>query len=76
MLLEGKNMDLKEYLYQKRMTIKQFSEHMGYSRTHMSQIINGKLKPSRGLAKSIERESNGLIKATELLGEQEGESNG
>jgi DNA-binding transcriptional regulator YdaS (Cro superfamily) len=67
MLLAGDNMNLKEYLFLKRMSVKEFSEYMGYSRTHISAIINGHLKPSNGLAKAIERVTEGQVKAEELL---------
>lgn len=67
MLLAGENMNLKEYLFLKRMSIKDFSDFMGYSRTHMSAIINGHLKPSRAMAKSIERATDGEVTAEELL---------
>lgn len=60
-------MDLKEYLYIKRTTIKDFAEYMGYSREHMSAVINGHLKPSKAMAKAIERATNGEVTAEEVL---------
>ncbi len=67
MLLAGENMNLKEYLFLKRMTVTEFSEMMGYHRNHISGIISGRVIPSRGLAKSIERITNGEVTAKELL---------
>lgn len=67
MLLAGENMNLKEYLFLKRMTVTEFSEMMGYNRNHISGIVNGRIIPSRGLAKSIERITNGEVTAEELL---------
>jgi hypothetical protein len=67
MPLVGENMNLREYLFIKRMTIQEFSEIVDYSRVHISGIINGKLKPSRKLAKRIEKETNGEVTAKELV---------
>ena len=63
-------MDLKEYLYQKRLTLKQFSEIIGYNRSYLSLIMNGKLKPSKRLAKDIQEATNGQVTENELLEEQ------
>ena len=67
MLIVGENMNLKEYLFVKKISITEFSNFMGYSRTHMSSIINGHLKPSRFMAKSIERATNGQVKAENVF---------
>lgn len=67
MLIAGENMDLKDYLYLKRMTINDFSELIGYSRNHISGIINGRLKPTKKLAMYIELKTNGEVKAEDLL---------
>lgn len=71
MLRPGENMDLRDYLYLKRMTVQQFSELLGYSRNHISGIINGRLKPNKRLAKNIELATNGEVTAQELLKEKE-----
>lgn len=76
MALIGVDMNLKEYLFVKRMSITEFSELIDYSRTHLSGVINGQLKASKKLARAIERATNGEVKAFEVLGDQEGESNG
>jgi transcriptional regulator with XRE-family HTH domain len=60
-------MEIKLYLAKNRMTIKEFCELIGYSRNQISGIINGKLKPSIRLAKTIEQATNGEVKAEELL---------
>lgn len=67
MPLLGDAMNLREYLFVKRMTIQEFSENVEYSRVHISSIVNGKLKPSRKLARQIERATNGEVKAEDLL---------
>jgi transcriptional regulator with XRE-family HTH domain len=67
MPLLGDTMNLREYLFVKRMTIQEFSEIVDYSRVHISGIVNGKLRPSRKLAKRIEKETNGEVTIQELL---------
>lgn len=67
-------MDLREYLFRKRITVKEFSETLDYTRTHLSQIINGNRNPSKRLARSIEKATNGEVTAEELLkGKKENE---
>jgi ribosome-binding protein aMBF1 (putative translation factor) len=61
------NMNLREYLFYNRITVKEFSEKIEYSRTHLSAIIHGRLKPSKRLAKQIERETNGEVTVKELM---------
>lgn len=61
---------LKEYLFFKGMTVSEFSDLMGYSRHHLSQVANGVVFPSNGLAKSIERVTSGEVKAEDLLREK------
>jgi transcriptional regulator with XRE-family HTH domain len=60
-------MELKIYLVKNRMTIKEFCEKIGYSRNQISGIINGKLRPSKRLAKVIQDATNGEVKAEDLL---------
>lgn len=67
MLLAGETMDLKDYLYLKRMTINHFSDLIGYSRNHISGVINGRIKPTKKLAQYIEKMTEGEVKAEELL---------
>lgn len=67
MLVRGENMDLKDYLYIKRMTINQFAELIGYSRNHISGIINGRLKPTKKLAQYIEKMTEGEVTVEDLL---------
>jgi plasmid maintenance system antidote protein VapI len=60
-------MKLKDYLYFKGMTIQDFSELIGYSRNHLSGIINKRLKPTRKMAQYIEKMTDGAVKAEELM---------
>lgn len=60
-------MDLREYLFRKRITQVDFAKKLGVSRSHLSQIIAGTKHPSRKLAKKIEEETNGHVTALEML---------
>ncbi len=60
-------MDLRTYLFHKRLSVTKFSKILGCSRIHLSEIINGRRVPSLMLAKSIERETSGAVKAEDLL---------
>ena len=60
-------MQLKLYLVKNRITIKEFCEKIGYSRNQISGIANGKLTPSKRLAKTIEQATNGEVKAEDLM---------
>lgn len=59
-------MNLRDYLFLKRITIKEFAQIMDYSRTHMTAIANGKTNASMKLAKRIEKFTDGVIKAEDL----------
>jgi DNA-binding transcriptional regulator YdaS (Cro superfamily) len=59
-------MDLREYLFRKRISLTEFSEQIGYARTYMSGVVNGK-KPGKKLAKAIEKATNGQVTVDELL---------
>lgn len=64
-------MDLREYLFRKRLTVTEFSKELEYSRTHLSEIVNGKRKVGKRLAKDIEKATNGEVTIAELMkGEQ------
>jgi len=67
MPLLGDTMNLREYLFVKRITVKDFSELVDYSRTHLSAIVNGKLRPSPKLARRIEKATEGEVTVEELL---------
>ena len=67
MPLLGDTMNLREYLFINRLSVKEFSEKVDYSRTHISGIMHGKLKPSPKLARRIEKETNGEVTIEELM---------
>lgn len=68
-------MELKIYLVKNRLTIKEFCEMVNYSRNQISGVINGKLRPSKKLAKIIEKATNGEVTVEELLGGESEETN-
>lgn len=60
-------MQLKVYLVMKKITIKDFAESIGCSRTHLGEIMNGRRKMGSSLAQLIEIKTNGEVKAEDLL---------
>lgn len=60
-------MDLKIYLIKNRITIKEFSELIGYSRNQISGVANGTNNPSIRLAKVIQEATNGEVKVEDLI---------
>lgn len=60
-------MDLRTYLFNHRMKVVEFGRRINFSPIHLYKIIHGERKPSLKLAKIIEKETNGEVKAEELL---------
>lgn len=60
-------MNLRVYLATKNIQIKDFSDILECNRSYLSRIISGHIKPSKRLAKEIERMTNGDVTAAELL---------
>ena len=60
-------MNLREYLFKKRITQIDFAKRLGISRGHLGQILHSTKHPSRKLAKKIEEETEGKVTAAELL---------
>lgn len=58
---KGNHMKLRVYLAEKEMKIKAFSEILGVHRHYLGQIISGKIKPSKRLAREIERLTDGKV---------------
>lgn len=52
---------LRQYLTQKQLEIKEFAEMIGYSRTYISLVCNGKVNPSGHLKKTIEILTQGQV---------------
>ena len=64
-------MDLREYLFRKKLSVTKFSEMIDSNRAYLSLVIHGRTKPGKRLAKDIERATNGEVTAEELLREKE-----
>lgn len=62
-------MKLRDYLYHNRITITEFAQVLDYSRGHLTSVVNGKLRPSKKLARQIEKNTNGQVTVQELLNE-------
>ena len=62
-------MQLRDYLHIKRIKIAQFARDLHATRSYITNICNGKLRPGPRLAKDIERLTEGLVTADELLNE-------
>ena len=60
-------MNLRDYLYHNRISVSEFSETIDYSRTHISGVLHGKLRPSSRLARAIEKATNGEVTVEELM---------
>ncbi len=55
--------ELQKWLKERNIKVSEFAERLGVHRTHLSDIINGHIKPSWTLAKLIEYETNKEVKA-------------
>lgn len=68
-------MDLREYLFRKKMSVAQFGRNINYAPGYISRIIHNKKKPGKKLAKIIEKATDGEVKADELIRKYEQENN-
>ena len=62
-------MYLKLYLVKNRITTSYFAYRLGCSRTHLSLIMSGKVKPGLTLAKLIEVLTNGEVTVDQMFEE-------
>jgi transcriptional regulator with XRE-family HTH domain len=61
-------MDLREYLFRKKLTVTEFAKKINYGRTYVNEIITGNRTPGRKLAEAIEKETNGEVTIKDLIG--------
>jgi len=54
-------MDLRRYLFENRLTRKEFAERIDYTSNYVVMICKGK-KPGPKAAKAIEKATNGIVK--------------
>ena len=66
-------MDLREYLFRKRMKVTAFADKIGYQRTYLSSISTGLKVPGRKLAQAIKEATEGQVdyEALQKQGKQE-----
>lgn len=60
-------MDLRVWLCQNRISSKDFADIIGYDRSYISCVSNFRRRPSFALAKKIERETGGEVRAVDLM---------
>jgi DNA-binding transcriptional regulator YdaS (Cro superfamily) len=60
-------MDLREYLFRNRISVTDFSNKLEYSRTHISEIMNGRRNCPKRLAILIESATKGQVSINDLL---------
>lgn len=63
-------MDLREFLFRKKISITDFAKELMISRNYLNQICLGNQIPSPRLARDIERATKGEVTAKELLKEK------
>ena len=59
-------MNLKEYLFYESISVNEFAKIADLSASYLSQIINDRVKPSPKTCRSIERVTNGKVRAYEV----------
>lgn len=55
-------MELRRYLFEKRMSQTAFAEHVGYSRQYVMSIIHGRFYPGKKFIKAVEKATKGEVK--------------
>lgn len=63
----AESMDLREFLFRKKMHLTELAIKVNYSRQHLSGVMHGKIKPGKKLIEAIEKATNGEVKAEDLL---------
>jgi DNA-binding transcriptional regulator YdaS (Cro superfamily) len=60
-------MDLRTYLFHKRMRISDFADSIDYGRVYVGQVVNGRKKPGRKMAEAITKATRGDVTLEELM---------
>ena len=60
-------MDIRHYLFEKRMTSTALAKKIGIQRSYLSAITSGKTIPSRTMAMRIEAATEGAVTAAEIM---------
>ena len=61
-------MSMKEYLFRKNLSVKQFAAELAISTSYLYQLIRGERKPSLELAQGIEKCTSGEVTVSKLMG--------
>jgi len=62
-------MQLKLYLVKNKIRTQDFAQRLGCSRTHLSEVMNGRKKAGLTLAKLVQILTNGEVTAEEVISE-------
>jgi len=60
-------MDLRHYLFENRIRVKDFAQKIGYTPECISNVSNKKVRPSERLAQLIYQATEGQVSVEELL---------
>jgi plasmid maintenance system antidote protein VapI len=60
-------MELKEYLFRNNLTIQALADRMHYTRTRLSLLVHGHIKPSKKIALLVEKETEGKVTLKDLV---------
>lgn len=63
---QGGQMRLVDYLWENRLTQKQFAESLGYTRSYINMLCTGRVKVSLPVIRAIIRATNGKVTAEDL----------
>jgi DNA transposition AAA+ family ATPase len=60
-------MKLDEFIDTRKMTITRLADDIGYSRTHLTEVLNGRKRPGKKLIKALMQATNGKANLEGLL---------
>ena len=60
-------MDLRRYLFEKRMTQTDFAKKVGCSPNYICMVCRGRIVPFKPLAKAIKEATNGIVDYTQQV---------
>lgn len=66
--MTDKHWTLPEYIFYNDIKVKDLAQRIDVQPSYLSSVIHGRNPCSRKMARAIERETNGLIKAADIEG--------
>lgn len=60
-------MNLEQYLFYKKLSVQEFALKSDLSRSYLSSIISGRVNPSKKTCRTIERATDGEVKAENVF---------